>query len=69
MAKKNSSQDSKLRITLVKSLIGQNQRQRRIAQALGLRKLRSQVVKDNTPEIQGMVNKLQHLLEVEEVQA
>jgi len=58
---------AKLKITLIRSLIGRPERQRATARALGLKKLRSTVTKEDTPQIRGMVNKISHLLEVEEV--
>jgi large subunit ribosomal protein L30 len=57
-----------LRIKLVKSPIGYSKRQRRTLQALGLRKLYSSVVQADTPAIRGMVAKVNHLVEVEEVE-
>lgn len=57
-----------LRIRLVKSPIGYSKRQRRTLQALGLRKMNSSVVQADTPTIRGMVSKVNHLVEVEEVE-
>ena len=57
----------KLRITLVKSLIGRPERQRSTIRALGLGKVNSQVVHEDTPSIRGMVCKVRHLLRVEEL--
>ncbi|HBT20953.1 MAG TPA: 50S ribosomal protein L30 [Peptococcaceae bacterium] len=59
----------KLKITLVHSAIGRNEKQRRTLKALGLSKLNQTVIKDDRPEIRGMVNKLKHLLDVEEIEA
>ena len=59
--------DSKLKITQVRSLIGRPQKQRRIIEALGLRKNQSAVVHNDTPAIRGMVFKVRHLVNVEEV--
>jgi large subunit ribosomal protein L30 len=59
----------KLRITLVKSPIGYNKRQKATVKALGLRKMHATVVHDDTPPIRGMVNKISHLVQVEEVDA
>lgn len=56
-----------LRITQVRSLIGRPQTQRRVVQALGLRRIRQTVVHHDTPTIRGMVAKVQHLIAVEEV--
>lgn len=61
--------DSKLKITLVNSPIGSSERQKRTLYALGLRKLNHSVIKDDTPEIRGMVQKLIHLLNVETLEA
>jgi large subunit ribosomal protein L30 len=56
-----------LRITLVRSLIGRPEKQRRTVRALGLGKLNSQVVHPDTPSIRGMVRQVEHLVRVEEV--
>ncbi len=58
--------ERKLRIKLVKSPIGYNKKQRQQAETLGLKKLHSEVVRSDTPMIRGMVNKIRHLVEVEE---
>lgn len=57
--------DTKLKITLVNSPIGSNTRQKATLKALGLRKVNHYVIKNDTPAIRGMVEKLQHLLTVE----
>jgi large subunit ribosomal protein L30 len=57
---------AKIKITLVKSPIGYNKNQRAIAESLGLKKLHSSVVQENTPDIMGKVHKITHLLKVEE---
>lgn len=62
-----SSEFRKVRVTLVKSPIGYRKDQRATAEALGLRKLKASVVHTETPQIRGMINKISHLLEVEEV--
>jgi len=59
---------AKLQITLVRSLIGRNEKQRATVQALGLRKVNHSVVQNDTPAIRGMVNHVSHLVKVEEVQ-
>jgi large subunit ribosomal protein L30 len=56
-----------LRITLVKSPIGYSRRQKATVKALGLRRLRQSVVQDDTQVIRGMVTKVNHLIEVEEL--
>ena len=59
--------DSKLKVTQKKSLIGQNKRNRAVVAGLGLRKIGNSVTLSNTPEIRGMIKKVIHLVEVEEV--
>jgi len=61
--------DKTLRITLVKSAIGYSKDQKATVRALGLRKLRASVLREDTPAIRGMINKISHLVEVEEVEA
>ncbi len=56
-----------LKIKLKRSLIGRDQGQRGTVRALGLRRINHIVEKEDTPVIRGMVNKVKHLLEVEEV--
>lgn len=57
----------KLKVTLVRSKIHSSQRQLRTIQALGLHKTQSSVEVDPTPQILGMINKVKHLLLVEEI--
>jgi large subunit ribosomal protein L30 len=59
---------TKLKITLVRSLIGRPEKQRKIVKALGFSKTNQTVERDNSPVIQGMVRKISHLLAVEEVE-
>ena len=56
-----------LRITLKRSYAGQNHRQRRVVQSLGLRRISQQVVHMDSPTIRGMIYKVRHMVEVEEV--
>lgn len=58
---------SSVKITLVKSLIGTRQSHRATAVGLGLRRRSSTRTLNNTPEIQGMIRKINYLLKVEEV--
>jgi len=58
---------NKLRIKYVKSSIGYSHRQKDTLRALGLRRLGQVVEKEDTPAIRGMVNKVIHLVQVEEV--
>ncbi|MGD8584640.1 MAG: 50S ribosomal protein L30 [Chloroflexota bacterium] len=59
---------SKLRITYTKSAIGYHKSQKATVKALGLDKLRQTVEHDDTPVIRGMINKISHLVTVEEVE-
>jgi large subunit ribosomal protein L30 len=54
-----------IRITLIRSPIGRPPVQRKTVRALGLRKLNHSVVQQRTPEILGMVKRVQHLVRVE----
>ncbi len=57
---------AKLKITLVRSLIGRPEDQRVTVRTLGLTKTNQTVIQEDTPQIRGMVNKVIHLLKVEE---
>ncbi|MBM4406417.1 MAG: 50S ribosomal protein L30 [Chloroflexi bacterium] len=57
---------AKLKLTLVKSPIGHQPDQRATVRALGLRKLNATVEHTSTPAVRGMVQKVRHLLKVEE---
>jgi large subunit ribosomal protein L30 len=54
-----------LRIELVRSVISRPKYQREVVKGLGLRKVNSVVIRNDSPEIWGMVNKIPHLLRVE----
>ena len=58
---------NKLKITLTKSPIGQAPKQRKVVEALGLRKMHHSVVLDDTPAVRGAIAKVSHLLTVEEL--
>ena len=57
---------AELKITWTKSVIGCPQKQRRIIKSLGLRRLHHTVVHQDSPTIRGMVNKVSHLVMIEE---
>ncbi len=57
----------KLRITLIKSIIGYNVKQKLTVKTLGLRRLHYTVEHNDTPQIRGMINKINHLVKVEEI--
>jgi large subunit ribosomal protein L30 len=61
------SDERRLRITWVKSSIGYSRRQKGTIRALGLRKLGDAIEQSDTPAIRGMVDRVSHLVEVEEI--
>ena len=58
---------AKIKITQTVSRIGSTKRQKATLDALGLKKLNRTVEHDNTPQVQGMVRKVRHLVKIEEV--
>lgn len=58
---------SKVKITQVKSIIDRPKRQKDTIKALGLRKINHTVEKELNPQIQGMIDKVAHLVAVENV--
>ena len=58
---------AKLKITQIKSGIDRTHRQKRTVRALGITKLHVPVVKEDTPQIQGMITKVRHLITVENI--
>ena len=56
----------KVKVTQVRSVIGRSKRQKATIQALGLRKMHHTVEHEATPQILGMIAKVQHLVAVEE---
>ncbi|EOB7086068.1 50S ribosomal protein L30 [Staphylococcus aureus] len=57
---------AKLQITLTRSVIGRPETQRNTVEALGLKKTNSSVVVEDNPAIRGQINKVKHLVTVEE---
>ena len=57
---------SKLRITWIKSSIGYEKSQKRTLSALGFHRLNQSVVHEDTNSVRGMINKVRHLVKVEE---
>jgi large subunit ribosomal protein L30 len=57
---------SSLKITLVRGLTGCTKDQRATVQSLGLRKIRQSVVREDKPDVRGMINKVLHLVTVED---
>lgn len=60
---------AKLKITLVKSVIGSTDRQRETVKSLGLTKINSTAIQNDTPDILGKIKKVEHLVSVEEIEA
>ena len=58
---------AKLKITLIKSVIGSRPEQRGTVRSLGLRKLHHSVVQESSPAILGMIERISHMVQVEEV--
>ena len=57
----------KLKITMVRSIIGRSRKQREVLEGLGLRRMHHSVVREDTPSVRGMVQKLAFMLRVESV--
>jgi len=55
-----------LKVKMVKSEIGRPENQRKILRGMGLKKMNSTVTLVDTPEVRGMINKVIHLVSVEE---
>ncbi len=58
---------ARIKVTQIKSKIGQPETQKKILASLGIRKMHQTVEHDDTPQIMGMVNKLKHLVKVEKL--
>lgn len=57
---------AEIKITLKRSGIGRDKYFTKVLHGLGLRRLQQTVVKEDTPEIRGMINKVSHMVTVEE---
>ena len=57
----------KIKIKQLKSPIGRNNKQRKILVSLGLNKINRERTLESNPAIQGMINKVKHLIKVDEV--
>jgi large subunit ribosomal protein L30 len=60
--------DKKLKITQVKSYIGRPEAHRKVLKGMGLGKINRAVILEDTPAIRGMVQKVIHLVAVEEIE-
>jgi len=58
---------SPLKVTQIRSIVGCKQGHKRTVRALGLKRIRDSRVHEDTPQIRGMVHKVQHLVKAEEV--
>ncbi|MGP4042208.1 50S ribosomal protein L30 [Gracilibacillus salitolerans] len=58
---------NQLEITLKRSVIGRSEVQKATVQTLGLKKIHQSVVREDTPVVRGMINKVSHLVDVKEV--
>ena len=57
--------DKKIKVTLIKSIIGTKESHRATVRGLGLRRLNSSSVLEDTPAVRGMINKVSYLLKCE----
>jgi large subunit ribosomal protein L30 len=66
-ARPAKSAEKLLKVKLVRSLVGRPKKQREVVKGLGLRKINSEVTRKDCPEIRGMINRVHHLVKVEEL--
>jgi large subunit ribosomal protein L30 len=59
---------ARLKVTQIRSLIGTKKNHRETVRSLGLKRIRDVVIKEDRPEIRGMVRTVTHLVQVEEVE-
>lgn len=62
------SEEKLLKVKLIRSLVGRPRKQREVVKGLGLRKISSEVIRKDCPEIWGMIKKVSHLVRVDEVE-
>lgn len=67
MARKAKTETKAIRVTLVRSPIGYTERQKATVRALGLRRMHQTVEHMDSPSLRGMLAKVSHLVDVEEV--
>jgi large subunit ribosomal protein L30 len=65
----SKQEGKKIRIRQVRSSIGTKRGHREVLRGLGLRRIRHEVVREDTPAVRGMVSKVSYLLEVHEEQS
>ena len=56
-----------IKITQIRSIINRSEKQKRTIKALGLHRINHSVIQTSSPQILGMVNKVKHLVSVEEI--
>jgi len=66
MAKKAADATGRVKVTLNKSVIGFDRKQRAVVTGLGLRRIRHTVELKDTPSIRGMIHKVRHMVTVEQ---
>jgi large subunit ribosomal protein L30 len=59
---------ARLKVTQIRGMVGRPRGQKDTVRALGLKRIRHSVVKEDRPEIRGMISRVAHLVEVEEVE-
>ena len=57
----------KLKVTQIRSTIGRIEKQKQTIKALGIRKLYQSVIHKDSPQIRGMIEKVKHLVRIEEI--
>ena len=63
----NHTTMAKLRITQIRSKIDSTKRQKKTLEALGIKRMNNSVEVEDTPQIKGMIDKVNHLIKVEEI--
>ena len=58
----------KIKVTLIKSSIGNRKNQKENLKGLGLKKINSSRILENTPSVRGMIQKVQHLVRIETIE-
>jgi len=58
---------AKLKVTQIRSQIGSTKRQKRTLSALGIKRINNPVEVEDSPQINGMIKKVEHLIKVEEI--
>ncbi len=61
-----TAQENRVRVTQVRSQIGFDRRQRATLRGLGIRRMHQTVELEDTPQVRGMIRKVEHLVKVEE---